>query len=447
MKVSTQRLPESQVLLEIEVEPEQMEHSLERAYRKLVQRVAVPGFRKGKTPRPMLERHVGRDRLVQEALDILIPEAYNTAIDEQAIDAIGQPVIELLQQEPLAFKATVPVRPTVELGDYHSLRVERTPVPVDPPNVDVALEELRHRYAIHEPVERPVQMGDIVRIDVRGLVEEHEAFLEQDREFRLREGTSIIVPGFAEALVGAQGGVTMEVTLDVPPDYSQSNLAGKPCAFTVLVKEVKEERLPQLDDQFAREVGEGFPSLQALREWLAADLRQRWGAEAEDLDRQKAVETLVEQAEKIDFPSILVEREIDRLLRDQARTFGQDTDSYLQMMRHSLDDELREAIRPAAVERLRRSLALSRLAEMEEIKVEPAEIDAEIERLVGLSGSHAEQLRQMISAPEGRDSVERSLLTRKTLNRLVEIARQEPAPLTAEKEPEHSAEEGTEEES
>src|SRR3990170_1420406 len=140
MKVSTQRLPESQVLLEVEVDPEQMERSLERAYRRLAQRVSVPGFRKGKTPRPMLERHVGRQRLVQEALDILIPEAYNQALDEHEIDAIGQPVIELVKEEPLAFKATVPVRPSVELGDYHRLRVQRPPVTAAPKDVDAALE-------------------------------------------------------------------------------------------------------------------------------------------------------------------------------------------------------------------------------------------------------------------------------------------------------------------
>jgi trigger factor len=161
VKVSTQRLPESQVVLEIEVEPERLERSLDKAYRKLVQRVSVPGFRKGKTPRHMLERHVGRDRLVQEALDSLIPEAYNLAIDEHDVDAIGQPSIELIQEEPLSFKATVPVRPTVELGDYNSLRVEREMASVDPADVEAGLEDLRHRYALHEPVERPVQVGDM----------------------------------------------------------------------------------------------------------------------------------------------------------------------------------------------------------------------------------------------------------------------------------------------
>lgn len=421
MKVSTQSLPESQVLLEIEVEPEQMERSLEKAYRRLVQRVEVPGFRKGKTPRHMLERHLGRDRLVREALDILIPEAYNRVIDEHDIDAIGQPAIELLKEEPLAFKATVPVRPTVELGDYRELRLQRQPVTVDPEEVDAALEELRHRYAIHEPVDRPVQVGDIVRADVRGTIDGREVYADEDAELHLREGAVVLLPGLAEGLVGALKGVPKEVAVTAPP--GSQPLSGKSGTFTVMVKEIKEERLPEADDQLAREVGEGFPSLQALRDRLSADLRERLEAEAEEEYREAVLTALVDQGEKIDFPPVLIEREVDHILRDQARAAGQDVDRYLQMMRRSLE-ELREQFRPAAVERVRRSLALTRLAEEEGISVEPAEIDAEIEKIVGSSGSQAEQVRRLFSTPEGRDAIERSLMTRKTLDRLVEIAGQ-----------------------
>ena len=127
MKVSTQKLPESQVLLEIELDTDQMDKSMDRAYSKLVQRISVPGFRKGNTPRPMLERHIGRGRILEEAIDLVVPEAYNQAIEDEDIDAIGQPSIELVTAEPLAFKATVPIRPTVDLGDYASVRVEREP--------------------------------------------------------------------------------------------------------------------------------------------------------------------------------------------------------------------------------------------------------------------------------------------------------------------------------
>ncbi len=442
MKVSASRLPESQVLLEIEVEPEQMQRSLDRAYRRLVQRVNVPGFRKGKTPRPMLERHVGRDRLVHEALDILIPEAYNAAIDEQEIDAIGQPVIELVQEEPLAFKATVPIRPTVELGDYRSLRLPRPRVEPDAKDVDAALEELRHRYAVHEPVDRPVQVGDIVRADVRGVADGREIFADDDAELRLREGVTILLPGFAEGIIGAEKGVPKEIRLTMP--QGSQPLSGKEAAFTVTVREVKQERLPTLDDAFAREVGEGFAGLDALRQHLAAGLRERLEAEAEEAYQEQALATLVEQAKLVEFPPVLVQREMDRLLRDRARAAGRDVDQYLEQLRRPLD-ELREELRPQAEERVRRSLVLSRLAEEEAVSVAPAETEAEIERIVGSSGPQAEQVRRLFSNADGREAIARSLLTHKTLARLAEIAGQEPLTRLTTRSKKRYAKAGTEE--
>lgn len=399
-----------------------MERSPERAYRRLSQRVSVPGFRKGKTPRPMLERHVGRQRLVQEALDILIPEAYNQALDEQDIEPIGQPSIELVQEEPLSFKATVPIRPTVELGDYRTLRIQRYPVTVDPIEVDATLEELRRRYALWEPVERPVQMGDSIRAEVHGTIEGREVTDDTDAEIELREGTTIVAPGFIEALVGAEKGVPKEITVTMAPG---SQYEGKEATFNITVKEIKEERVPDLDDEFARQVGEGFSSLQGLREELTKNMEERRKAEAEEEYRQEAVVALEQQAEKVEFPPVMVDREIDRLLRDSARETGQDLDRYLQMLRRT-EDELRQELRPGATERVRRSLALSRLAEMEDIRVEPEDVDREIDKLAASAGAQAEQMRQIFSGPDAREAIARSLHSRKTLDRLAEIVSQEP---------------------
>src|SRR5438094_3081724 len=231
MKGSTKRLPDSQVLLEIEADEQQMERSLDKAFRRLAQRVEVPGFRKGKAPAGMLERHIGRARVVREALDILIPEAYNQAIEEQDVDAIDRPSIKLVTDEPLAFKATVPVRPTVELGEYNSVRVKREPVSIDESEVDKALEELRHRYAVHERAERHVQLGDIVRADVRGVIDGREVYKEDDAELRLREGATILLPGIAEGIIGAEKGILKEIPVTVPEGERQ--LSGKSGAFAL----------------------------------------------------------------------------------------------------------------------------------------------------------------------------------------------------------------------
>ena len=351
MKVSTKRLPDSQVLLEIEADEQQMERSLDKAFRRLAQRVEVPGFRKGKAPAGMLERHIGRARVVREALDILIPEAYNQAIEEQDVDAIDRPSIELVTDEPLAFKATVPVRPTVELGEYNSVRVKREPVSIDESEVDKALEELRHRYAVHEPAERPVQMGDIVRADVRGVIDGREVYKEDDAELRLREGATILLPGIAEGIIAAEKGTPKEIAVTVPE--GERPLSGKSGTFTVTVKEVKEEQLPALNDDFAREVGEGFSSLDALRDRLRNDMRERLQAQAEEEYRNKAVGALVETAATIEFPPVMVEREVERLIQDQARHLGLEVEQYLANTRRTRD-ELNEELLPIATDRVRR---------------------------------------------------------------------------------------------
>lgn len=418
MKVSTQRLPESQVLLEIEADPEQMERSLDKAHRRLAQRVEVPGFRKGKVPTGMLERHVGRARVVQEALDILIPEAYNQAIEEQDVDAIGQPAIELVNAEPLSFRATVPIRPTIDIGDYENVRVEREPYNIPEDEVDKALDELRRRYALHEPVERPVQTGDIVRADVRGVIEGQEVYKDEDAEFRLREGAIILLPGFAEGLVGAAKRVAKEIPVTVPE--GDRPLSGKNGVFTVTVNEVKQEVLPDLDDDLARQVGEGFPSLDALRERLRNDIRERVDAQVEEAYRDKAVGALVENARSIEFPPVMIEREVERLIEDQARNLGTDVQQYLATVKRTRED-LRQELLPVATERVRRSLALTQLADQLEIKIEAEEIDAEVDRLGG-SGQQAEQLRKLFGSPDGRAALTRSLITRMTMDRLAEIA-------------------------
>ena len=430
MKVSTKRLPDSQVLLEIEADEQQMERSLDKAFRRLSQRVEVPGFRKGKAPAGMLERHIGRARVVREALDILIPEAYNQAIEEQDVDAIDQPSIELVNDEPLAFKATVPVRPTVELGEYESVRVKREPVSIDEGEVDKALEELRHRYAVHEPVERPVKMGDVVRADVRGVIDGKEVYKEDDAELRLREGNTILLPGIAEGLIGAEKGVAKEIPITVPE--GERPLSGKSGTFTVDVKEVKEEQLPALNNEFAREVGEGFTSLDALGERLRNDIQERVQAQAEEDYRDKAVGALVDAAESIEFPPVMVKREIDRLIQDQARHLGLELEQYLANSRRTRE-QLHEELSNVATERVRRSLALTRLAEQEEIKAEDQEVDAEVERLAGSSGEQAHQLRTLFGSPDGRAALARSLVTRKTMDRLAEIASRDGATIPEKK--------------
>lgn len=424
MKVTTERLPDSQMVLEIEVEPERLERSLDKGYRKLVKRTHVPGFRRGKAPRPMLERHVGRHTLLHEALEILVPEVYGQALEEEGIQPIGAPSIELIQDDPPVIKATVPLQPSVELGDYHNIRLERSSVEATSAEVDEALEELRRRYAVHEPVDRPVQMGDVVRADIRAVVGGKEIFADKDVELRLAEGSVLLLPGFAEGLVGAEKDVRTEVESIIPEGSDgehRSPLSGQKCRIFATVKDIKKEDLPDLDDEFARNVGEGFGSLEELRRRKEEDIVGSKQPAVDEEYRREAVDLLVNTAREISFPPVLVEREIDRQIREEARMVGADVPQYLKRTRQT-EEERREEIRPKAEERVRRSLVLGRLAELEGIEVTDADVDDEVKRVTASGGAQSEQLKQLFNSGSGREAVEHSLLTRKTLDRVMEIA-------------------------
>lgn len=424
MKVSVERIPNSQVVLEIEVDAERVERAVDVAYRRLARRTRVPGFRPGKAPRPMVERLLGRETLLREALEDLVPQVYSEVLEQESIDAIDQPEVEIKQLEPLVVRATVPARPTVEIGDYRSLRVERPSVEVPQEEIDEALEDLRRRYALHEPVARPVQMGDIVRLGLRITVDGRTVLDEEDYELRVREGMLGGLPEFVENLLGMERDSTKEFTVEVPQDYMEPALAGKTCDFRLHVKEIREEKLPDLDDEFAREVGEGFSSLNALRERLEQDIRERHEAQAENEYHNRIVDALVEQA-TLEFPPVLVEREIDRMLRDRAG--NQDMDRYLRQLGRS-EEDVREELRPEALERVRRSLVLGKVAELEQIEVTHADIDAEIDRLTSGVGAGGDQLRALFGTEGGHEVIRRNLLTRQTLARLAAIASGEEVP-------------------
>jgi len=433
MKVSTQRLPDSQVSLELEVEDERVQRALDSTYRRLAKRVKVPGFRPGKAPRAVLQRHLGEDTIRHEAIDELMPQLYREALEQEQIDAIDRAEYELITEQPLVAKFTIPIRPTVELGDYASLRVPREPVVVEPERVQEALEALRHRYATLEPVSRPIQWGDVVHADVQGAIEGTPFVQEEDAQFQLQEGRPISFPGFAEALLGREKGAPFEFELTVPEDLPDERLRGKPARYQVEIKEVKQEVLPELDDEFGRQVGEGFASLEELRSRVEADLRDALKREAEHRYEEQALDALTGRAQ-VEYPAVLVGREIDRLLQEQTRLGGtsprgrargpsarEELDRYLQQAGKS-EEQLRAELRPAADTRVQRSLVLSELSEAEHIEVTDAEVDQEIGRLTASVSGPEDEVRRLFSTESAKESMRRSLMTRKTLARLVEIA-------------------------
>jgi trigger factor len=430
VKFSTERLPESRVELQIEVDDERLERAMASAYRRLASQVKIPGFRPGKAPRPVLERHMGEHAVLHEAIDRLMPEVYREALDQEGIDPIDQAEFELITEQPLVAKFTVPVRPTVELGDYNSLRVPNEPVVVEPERVQEQMEALRHRYASLEPVDRAIQWGDIIRADVEGTVAGNTIVQEEDAEFQLTEGRTISLPGFAEELVGQEKSSDLEFDVAVPEDAPDERVRGQQAHYRVHIKEVKQEILPELDDEFAGQVGEGFSDLTVLRSRIEEDIRRALEVEAERRYHDEVLEALVDRAE-LEYPPILVERETESLLREQSggpqapgrsRTSSRDDlERYLRQVGKS-EDELRAELRPVAETRLRRSLVLSQLREAEHIDVTDDEVETEVNRMASSVGDQSDDVRRLFSNDSAKESLRRSLITTKTLKRLAQIA-------------------------
>ncbi len=426
MKVTLERLPESRVQLQIEIDEERLEKSLDSAYKRIAQRNRFPGFRPGKAPRPVVERAVGREGLIREALDKLVPAAYNEAIETENVDAIGQPDLQIEQLEPVKFTATVPIRPTVQLNDYRAIRVEPETVEVTPEMVEEQVLLLRRRHATQVPVDRPIQWDDVIIADVKASGEDGNQFLDDENaEFPLREGRVLFVPGLAEAFLGMKKGDEKTLDIEIPADFHIEQLQGKKATFTLTIHEVKEEQLPEADDEFANTVNaDEFPDFATLRGRIESDLRASLENQAEQKFRSAAVDKLVEGA-TIEYPRVLVEHEIDHLIREAMGDANpQQYQLYLRSIGKS-EVEFRETWREAADLRLRRSLVLSELAEAEGLEVSAEEIEQELDSLVAPMGDDAARFRQMFATEEGVSTIRRNLLSRKTLDRLAAIARGE----------------------
>lgn len=419
--------------MEIEVEQERLEGALEKAVRKVAQQVRIPGFRPGKAPRNVVEGMVGRPLLLQEAIEDLLPTVYTEALEEQEIDAIGEPEIDLKSTEPLVVTAMVPVRPTVDIGEYASLRVPRDEAVATPDRIEQAMVDVRRRYATLEPVDRSIEWDDTVRVDVSVTVEgQGEPHVEEGAEFRVSRDGTISLPGFLDQLIGLERGGPHEFEFALPDDYDAQELAGKTASYTVTVQEVKQEVLPDLDDDFARSLDEeGIETLDELQERIEENVRIRVEAEAEAAYRDEVLDLLLATSE-LDYPEVLVEREIDRMVDEQSNHAFHERETFDQWLEAigQTEEEVRGALRDDAELVLRRSLVMGELADRESVEPSEQDIQSEMDDLVEqMTGGSTDleeraQLRGLLDTEETRGQISSRLLIAKTLERLVEIASQ-----------------------
>ncbi len=423
MKVTREKEENCQVLLTIEMEPAEVEEYLEKSYHRLAKKANIPGFRKGKAPRVVLQRYIGKDSLLEDALQDLLPQAYEKALKEQEIEAIASPSIEVTQTEPVVFKATVPLKPTIELGEYHGIKLKPEPVEVTKDEVGAVIEQLRRQHGTWEPVERAADFDDLVTLDVESQVEGKPFISQQGVQYQILHDQPIPVPGFAEQLSGMEGGEEKEFTLQLPQDYPQAEVAGKEARFKVKVSEIKQQRLPKLNNEFAQLVSPEFKTLATLRKQASTSLRLRAEQKTKEEFEERLIDAVVDLS-RVEFPSVLAEAETDRLIEQQARWLqagGGGLEEYLGRVGKT-KEEMREELRPLATKRVTRSLVLGKVAEEEKIEVADAEIDAELENIVQSASGNKDEMRKRLDSSQARPSVEQLLTTRKTIERLVEIA-------------------------
>jgi trigger factor len=423
LKVTNEKTENRQAYLKIEVEPSEIETSTEKAYHRLVKRVNVPGFRRGNAPRAVFERHYGKHQLFHEMLDDLVPDVYTKAIKEQNLDPVAEPQIELESEEPVIIKAVVPLKPFVSLGDYKTIDLKPQPVEVTEDMINSVVEQLRHQHATWEAIESSVEFGHLATIDVESTMKGEPFVNQKGVQYQVIKEAISPAPGFAEQLVGMKKEEEKEFKLQYPADYPQKEVQGNEATFKVKIIEIKQEKLPEVTDEFAKQVATDISSVDAMRQKISDDLKKR----VEDRCKRDFEDRVIEAAtamSKVEYPPVLVDIEVERSLERSLRYLqnsGQNIEAYLKSINKTID-QLREELKPSSAKRVAESLVVGKIAEQEQIKVDHAEIDAEIEEMVKNSTGDKDELRKALQTQRNHESIEDTLVARKTIQRLAEIA-------------------------
>ena len=422
MKTTLEKLEGNQIALEVEVDEKRVEEAIERVFRKVAQQIRVPGFRAGRAPRRVVENRVGKDYLRWEALDELIPEVYAEAIRENNLRPIDAPPVDILENEegkPVRFRAVVEVEPEVTLGDYKGLKATKQIAVISNAHVNEALENMREQGAQLVTVERDeVRTGDFAVMDFTGYVDDQPFPGGAAQGHTLEIGSGQFIPGFEEQLVGANTGETAQVHVTFPEDYGAPDLAGKEARFDVVIHEIKEKKLPALNDDFAKDMGE-FETLLELR----ADIRKNLEEEVERRATQSleadVLQALVDRSE-VDIPQKMVDFQIDYQIRqaqEELEMRGLDKERYLEFFGFATEEELREELQEDAKNEVKTSLVMDAFIKELEITVSDEELDERITEMAG-EGARADAVKGFWETQKERLS---SILAReKALEILVE---------------------------
>jgi len=419
VKVSVEKLPGSEALVEFDFSWDEVEKASDKAYRKLVQKVDIHGFRRGKAPRSLVERKLGKEYIYQEGLDDLMSEAYRDALKEHELTPLSQPELDapvFEMGQPYHFSIKVPILTPVELGDYRSLHFEREEAIVTSEEVEQELESLRNRQAIWEVVERPAQIGDRVTMDLKLTVDDESISDLKDNPFELTDERHGLFSGMDSHIVGMQANDSKTFTTTIPEDYSNEKLAGKEAHYTTTLHKVEFKELPELDDALAAQISnDEYQTLEDLRKSVGDNLLENKQSRLRDELRETVMNAVIEQSQFTIHP-VMIQEETEEMVHQFSHMLEQQhmsMDQYLMLLKKTRE-EYRKELEPDAEKRVKRQLVLDEIIKKEEISVAPEEVEALFRAYT--------QMGQSLPQTEGQIRVlAQSLLREKAITRLVEL--------------------------
>ncbi|MEG3594696.1 MAG: trigger factor [Chloroflexota bacterium] len=415
MNITQQEELARQTKLEIELDDNDIEPYLNKGYQRVVQRVNIPGFRKGKAPRSIVEKQFGKLYLINEIAEHMVSDVTSKIIEEKELDLGGLPRISLISLDPVKFEATVPLKPLVELGDYKTITVDLPVNKVNASDVNSQIERVRESQSTWEPVSRKAKLEDILTIDFTANVEGTVFIEKNDAIIILDNQRDTIVPGFCNNLVGVSKGKSKKFQIILPEDYraesSENDIGGKEASFEVTVTEIKERLLPEADDEFAKSVGSGHTSLKELKKSIKQELQQEFDREHDVQFENAAVTQLVEKSE-ITVPELLIEHELDHIMEERQQSLSRMNVELKDFLSYSgkTEEEFKDELRQSSIERLHRTYILQSFLEQEKLEVDEQQVKLRLDQLkasinpaeVKKSGIKPKELQQRIQEAEDR---------------------------------------------
>ena len=427
MSLQVEKMEKNMAKLTIEVSAEDVEKAMQSAYQKAKGRISIPGFRKGKAPRKMIEQMYGKGVFLEDAVNALIPEHYSKALGECELEIVSQPKIDLVQTEPgkaLIFTAEVAVKPEVTLGEYKGVEVPKSEIEVTDEEVDAEVKKEQEKNSRTINVEdRAAQLNDIVTIDFEGSVDGVPFDGGQATEYPLTLGSNTFIPGFEDQLVGAKVGDDVDVKVTFPEEYQAKELAGKEAIFKCAVKKIEAKELPELDDDFAKDVSE-FDTLAEYKEHVKTNLVEKKENEAKHAKEDAAVDKIIENAQ-MDIPEAMLETQCRQMLDDFSRRMqsqGLSMDQYFQFTGMTAE-KMMEDMKPQALKRIQTRLVLEKVAEVENIQPTEEEVNEEISKMAEAYKMEADKLKELLGERE-LEQMKKDMAVQKAVTLIADAAKE-----------------------